>query len=130
MAETNEDPREVAWHPRFAKSVIGHDEGKAHFTKAFATGRPHHAWLIHGTKGIGKATLAYHLAWQVGTIQELASARDILLREGSLGGESDHGATTLICASCTHSRGPGFPSNVTCTLASCVGKGVCGVALA
>ena len=65
MAETNDDPREVAWHPRFAKTVIGHDEGKVHFTKAFATGRPHHAWLIHGPKGIGKATLAYHLAWQV-----------------------------------------------------------------
>jgi len=63
MAETSDDPREVAWHPRFAKTVIGHDEAKAHFKKSFDSGRPHHAWLMHGTKGIGKATLAYHFAW-------------------------------------------------------------------
>ena len=39
------------------------------------------------------STGLYHLAWQVGTIQELAAAREILLREGALSGESDHGAT-------------------------------------
>ncbi len=39
------------------------------------------------------STGLYHLAWQVGTIQELADAREILLREKALGGESDHGAT-------------------------------------
>ena len=65
MAETSDDPREVAWHPRFAKSAIGHDEAKAHFKKSFDSGRPHHAWLMHGTKGIGKASLVYHFAWQV-----------------------------------------------------------------
>ena len=65
MAETSEDPRENPWHPRLAKAVIGHAEAQSQFAKAFASGRPHHAWLIHGTKGIGKATLAYHLAGQV-----------------------------------------------------------------
>jgi DNA polymerase-3 subunit delta' len=65
MAEVNEDPREVAWHPRLAQIVIGHHGAQSHFLKAFDSGRPHHAWLIHGLKGIGKATLAYHLAGQV-----------------------------------------------------------------
>jgi len=71
MAEASEDPREVPWHPRFAKAVQGHEAATSHFSKAFASGRPHHAWLIHGPKGIGKATLAYHLAKQVlgGTAQ-------------------------------------------------------------
>ena len=71
MAEASEDPRETLWHPRLAKEVVGHAAPQAQFTHAFASGRPHHAWLIHGPKGIGKATMAYHLAGQVlgGTAQ-------------------------------------------------------------
>jgi DNA polymerase III subunit delta' len=62
MAEEPEDPREVPWHPRFAAEVIGHDGAMTHFIESFAAGRPHHAWLIMGPLGIGKATLAYKLA--------------------------------------------------------------------
>ena len=32
------------------------------FSAAFSAGRPHHAWLLQGPEGIGKATLAYQLA--------------------------------------------------------------------
>jgi catechol-2,3-dioxygenase len=35
----------------------------------------------------------YHLAWQVGEIQDLARARDVLQRLDAYNGESDHGAT-------------------------------------
>jgi catechol-2,3-dioxygenase len=35
----------------------------------------------------------YHLAWQVGTIDELVDAREVLLASGALRGESSHGAT-------------------------------------
>ena len=35
----------------------------------------------------------YHLAWQVGSIQDLATGRETLARLGALVGESDHGAT-------------------------------------
>src|SRR6188472_4643917 len=38
----------------------------------------------------------YHLAWQVDTIDELAQARDTLLRLGAYTGESSHGATKSI----------------------------------
>ena len=65
MAEPNEDPREVPWHPRLAETLVGHEAAKGQFLKAFSSGKPHHAWLIHGPKGIGKATLAYNLAGQV-----------------------------------------------------------------
>lgn len=65
MAEQGEDPREVPWHPRHAKRVLGHDAAAAQVMKAFGAGKPHHAWLLHGPKGIGKATLAYSLAGQI-----------------------------------------------------------------
>ena len=35
----------------------------------------------------------YHLAWQVGSITDLAAGRETLARLGALVGESDHGAT-------------------------------------
>ena len=38
----------------------------------------------------------YHLAWQVGSIHDLVTARDDLLRVGAYTGESDHGATKSI----------------------------------
>jgi hypothetical protein len=65
MAEDLEDPREVPWHPRFAPSVVGHDAEIARFHDAIASGRPDHAWLISGPRGVGKATLAYKLAEHV-----------------------------------------------------------------
>jgi DNA polymerase-3 subunit delta' len=61
-SDENEDPREVAWHPRFAAEVIGHGDATLLFKAAFDSGRPHHAWLLIGQQGIGKATLAYSLA--------------------------------------------------------------------
>ena len=75
MAEPNEDPREVPWHPRMAEAVVGHEAANAQFLKALNSGKPHHAWLIHGPKGIGKATLAYHMAGQVLAGTNLTQAR-------------------------------------------------------
>ena len=65
MAEVSEDPREVAWHPRFAPQLIGHGAAQAHFSQSIAAGKLHHAWLLTGAKGIGKASLAYKLAAQI-----------------------------------------------------------------
>jgi DNA polymerase-3 subunit delta' len=62
MAEDNEDPREVAWHPRKARNLLGHQEAEQRMRQAFESGKLHHAWLISGPKGIGKATLAYRFA--------------------------------------------------------------------
>jgi catechol-2,3-dioxygenase len=38
----------------------------------------------------------YHLAWQVDTIEELAQARETLVRLGAWTGESSHGATKSV----------------------------------
>jgi DNA polymerase III subunit delta' len=65
MVELSEDPREVAWHPRFAPQIIGHEAAQAHFSQSLAAEKLHHAWLMTGPKGIGKASLAYQFAGQV-----------------------------------------------------------------
>ncbi|OYU15676.1 MAG: DNA polymerase III subunit delta' [Alphaproteobacteria bacterium PA4] len=38
--------------------MIGHDEQVAAFCAAFTTQRPHHAWLLTGPQGLGKALFA------------------------------------------------------------------------
>jgi DNA polymerase-3 subunit delta' len=49
-------------HPRHTGQVFGHQAAEAVFLDAFNADRLHHAWLISGPKGIGKATLAWRLA--------------------------------------------------------------------
>ncbi|MEN3930857.1 DNA polymerase III subunit delta' [Microvirga sp. W0021] len=49
-------------HPRNQYDFIGHESGEAAFIESFQVGRLHHAWLIGGMQGIGKATLAYRVA--------------------------------------------------------------------
>jgi catechol-2,3-dioxygenase len=48
--------------------------------------------------GRGDRVGLYHLAWEVGSVQDLASARDSLLRAEALVGESDHGASLSLYA--------------------------------
>ena len=62
MAEEAGDPREVKWHPRNARTLVGHLDAEKRMRQAFESGKLHHAWLLSGPKGIGKATLAYRFA--------------------------------------------------------------------
>lgn len=48
--------------PRVVDRVFGHDEAAAEFESALRSGRLHHAWLLVGPEGVGKATLAYRFA--------------------------------------------------------------------
>jgi DNA polymerase-3 subunit delta' len=48
--------------PRETPDLIGHEAAQAAFAEGLAAGRLHHAWLIGGPAGIGKATLAYRVA--------------------------------------------------------------------
>jgi DNA polymerase-3 subunit delta' len=48
--------------PRANPSLLGHPEAEATILDAVRTGRLHHAWLITGPEGVGKATLAYRFA--------------------------------------------------------------------
>lgn len=49
-------------HPRLASSIIGHNAAERVFLDAFNSDRLHHAWLITGSKGVGKASLAWRMA--------------------------------------------------------------------
>ncbi|MEM7497061.1 MAG: DNA polymerase III subunit delta' [Pseudomonadota bacterium] len=49
-------------HPRDAVALIGQEAAEAAFLEAWAAGRMHHAWLLRGLDGVGKATLAYRIA--------------------------------------------------------------------
>ncbi|MEQ8405250.1 MAG: DNA polymerase III subunit delta' [Oceanicaulis sp.] len=49
-------------HPRSVYDLFGHAEAEAAMARALESGRMHHAWMITGPKGVGKATLAWRLA--------------------------------------------------------------------
>lgn len=65
--ENHRDPDQVegALAPRETYSLSGHDAAEAELARAWASGRMHHAWMITGPRGAGKATLAYRLARRV-----------------------------------------------------------------
>jgi DNA polymerase-3 subunit delta' len=48
--------------PRETTALYGHHDAEATLLTAYRSGRIPHAWLIGGSKGIGKATLAYRAA--------------------------------------------------------------------
>ncbi len=49
-------------HPRATPRLFGQAAAEAAFLAAFYAGRLHHAWLLSGPRGIGKATLAWRIA--------------------------------------------------------------------
>jgi DNA polymerase III subunit delta' len=49
-------------HPRERQVLFGQQAAEESFLAALGTGRLHHAWLVGGPEGIGKATLAYRAA--------------------------------------------------------------------
>lgn len=58
--ETDQEPNTA--HPRETFSFIGHEAEESALAEGLASGRMHHAWLLAGPKGLGKATLAYRFA--------------------------------------------------------------------
>ncbi|MBK5933326.1 DNA polymerase III delta prime subunit [Rhodovulum imhoffii] len=64
MTDRIEEPDRIegAPHPRETARLFGQDTAEAAFLDAFTTGRIHHAWLLTGPRGVGKATLAWRIA--------------------------------------------------------------------
>ena len=68
--KTSADPAELeklewphAWAPPWRNTrLIGHDGAEKTMLTAQQSGRLHHAWLMTGPRGIGKATLAWRFA--------------------------------------------------------------------
>jgi DNA polymerase-3 subunit delta' len=56
------NPCMPAPEPRANPLLLGHAEAEATILDAMRAGRMHHAWLITGPEGVGKATLAYRFA--------------------------------------------------------------------
>lgn len=54
------DPKD--FNPKTTPFLVGHEKAANIFLQSFQSGRLHHAWLLAGQRGVGKATLAYHLA--------------------------------------------------------------------
>jgi len=61
-AHTAEPPPEDLDHPRRAAALFGQAASEVRFLDAYNAGRLHHAWLLHGPRGVGKATFAYRAA--------------------------------------------------------------------
>ncbi|MEQ9638863.1 MAG: DNA polymerase III subunit delta' [Alphaproteobacteria bacterium] len=53
---------ELLRRPALAPKLVGHQTAAASVRAAIDAGKMAHAWLICGPRGIGKATLAYHIA--------------------------------------------------------------------
>jgi DNA polymerase-3 subunit delta' len=49
-------------HPRETRDLFGQETAETEFLDSWRSGRLHHAWLLRGPAGIGKATLAYRVA--------------------------------------------------------------------
>ncbi len=67
--------------PRANPILLGHEFAEGTLVEALRGGRMHHAWLITGPEGVGKATLAYRFARRL-----LAGAPD----ENTLALDPDH----------------------------------------
>lgn len=61
-AHPEPDRIEGAPHPRETRQLIGQETAEAAFLDAYNSGRLHHAWLLTGPLGVGKATLAWKIA--------------------------------------------------------------------
>lgn len=81
--------QEVA-HPRETFRLQGHEDAEAAFEDARQRGRLHHAWLLTGPEGVGKATFAYRAA------RRLLGAPPS--GEGALGADPDHPVSRQIIA--------------------------------
>jgi DNA polymerase-3 subunit delta' len=62
MAKDDLPEEENPFEPRRNDALLGHEEAEKIILDAWKSKRMHHAWLLCGPKGVGKATLAYRMA--------------------------------------------------------------------
>lgn len=78
MSELDPSLLDGAIPPAENTRLFGHDAAQAFLAGAYRSGKGHHAILIEGPEGIGKATLAYRFAAHVLTNPDPASAPDAI----------------------------------------------------
>ncbi|MEX1102810.1 MAG: VOC family protein, partial [Dehalococcoidia bacterium] len=93
----NLDPAVEFYREAFGFEEIGREGGRMAFLRAQGGTNHHDLGLMEvGANAPSPppgATGLYHLAWQVGRIEDLAEMEVRLANMGALGGRSDHGAT-------------------------------------
>ena len=100
--------RDVSAAATFYREVLGFETvtadpgGRAAFLRAGESSNHHDLGLIsvgpNAPRPPRGATGLYHLAWRVGSIQELARAKLVLAEHGALVGQSDHGVSKSLYA--------------------------------
>lgn len=84
-----EVPAARAPEPRANPNLIGHASAERMLMEAAGAGRVHHAWLITGPKGVGKATLAFRFAhWLLAGCGDAPPADDLFGEDGAGSGQS------------------------------------------
>jgi DNA polymerase-3 subunit delta' len=81
-------------HPREVFDLTGHEAAETAFEASRQRGRLHHAWLLTGPEGAGKATFAYRAARRL-----LGAPHDP--SHGILGADPDHPVSRQIIARST-----------------------------
>jgi DNA polymerase-3 subunit delta' len=64
--------------PAENNALYGHDQAQSFLAQSYASGKGHHAILIEGPEGIGKATLAFRFANHVLNHPDSSNAPDVL----------------------------------------------------
>lgn len=78
-------------HPREGLDLMGQEGAETAFEAARARGRLHHAWLLTGPEGVGKATFAYRAARRL-----LGAPADP--RRGELASDPEHPVSRQVAA--------------------------------
>lgn len=63
--DTGSDVQPGCLPPRERYDLFGHEAAEQAFAKAWQSGRLHHAWMITGPRGVGKASFAWRAARRV-----------------------------------------------------------------
>jgi len=82
-------------HPRDCQTLVGQRAAEETFLGSYLGGRFHHAWLVTGPKGVGKASFAYR-ATKFLLSQEAGSAGGLFGPPETLDVETHHPAVSLI----------------------------------
>ena len=71
-------------HPKNSKIFIGHKNEREVFQNAFFNNSLHHAWLLEGPAGIGKATFAYAVARSILSLNKESNNETSLFSDSEL----------------------------------------------
>lgn len=78
MSNERHDVLDGAIHPSENTRLFGHAEAQAFLAQSYRSGKGHHAILMEGPEGIGKATLAFRFANHVLSHPDPATAPDAI----------------------------------------------------